>query len=237
MKKLHPPSTTNIPIDTINAAFLAKLLLEKYKSVSGVMRGNVEHIKTWNALLKGEQAALEDLYNQHYIGLLNYGVKFIRDREVAKDCIFQLLLKLWDTRDRLTPLSNVRSYLITCVHNELLLYIKRNNKVAPDIRNAYLDTESSHEEYLVEMQHNQELKDKLMAAFYKLSEREKQLLLLKFFEDRSYDEISTTCGISKRTAYNTIHGALKILKQSLTEELKVTVNSNFILTALRTIVF
>lgn len=202
---------------------------------TGKMRENKTHIETWNKLLKGDSTALEDLYNQHYISLLNYGMKCCGERELTKDCIFQLFLKLWDRREKLPSLVNVRSYLITCVHNELLQHIKKNNMQAGN--SIYTDNESSYEDYLIEVQHNTELKRKLMSAFRKLSEREKELLRLKFFEDLDYDKISDRCRITKRTAYNIIYGALKSLKQSLVEDFKVAANDNFILTALKTIIF
>ncbi|MFT3950122.1 MAG: sigma-70 family RNA polymerase sigma factor [Agriterribacter sp.] len=200
-----------------------------------VMKENKSHISTWNTLLKGDLTALEDLYNQHYISLLNYGMKFTGERELTKDCIFQLFLKLWDSRKKLPALVNVRSYLITCVHNEMLKHIKKTN--VPAGNDIYAGSESSYEDYLIEIQHNNELKIKLKSAFQKLSEREKELLHLKFFEDLGYDEISTRCYITKRTAYNIIYGALKTLRQSLVEEFKVAVNPHFILTALKAIIF
>lgn len=199
------------------------------------MSENKQHIDTWNALLKGDATALENFYNQHYISLLNHGIKFTGNRELTKDCIFQLFLKLWDNREKLPSLLNVRSYLITCVHNDLLQHIKKNNTQKDNDINA--DNESSYEDYLIEVQHNEELQRKLMTAFRKLTEREKELLRLKFFEDMGYDEISVKCCITKRTAYNIIHGALKTLKQSLVKDFKMPVNTHFILTALKTIFF
>ncbi|MNL43391.1 RNA polymerase sigma factor [compost metagenome] len=48
-----------------------------------------------------------------------------------------------------------------------------------------------------------------------LTEREKELIRLKFFDDLDYDEIAVKCGITKRTAYNITHDALKKLRESL----------------------
>ncbi|HRN56947.1 MAG TPA: sigma-70 family RNA polymerase sigma factor, partial [Agriterribacter sp.] len=67
-------------------------------------------------------------------------------------------------------------------------------------------------EYIVELQHNKEMKEKLMNAVAQLTQREKELLKLKFFEDLDYDEIAARCKITKRTAYNIIHQSLKSLR-------------------------
>jgi hypothetical protein len=45
-----------------------------------------------------------------------------------------------------------------------------------------------------------------------LTDREKELLQLKFCGDLDYDEISARCGITKRTAYNIIYASLKTLR-------------------------
>jgi RNA polymerase sigma-70 factor (ECF subfamily) len=78
-----------------------------------------------------------------------------------------------------------------------------------------IEEEISYEEYLIQTQTNVEIKNSLTRVFSGLSKREKQLLQMKFFDDLSYDEIALECNITKRTAYNIIHGALKTLKADL----------------------
>lgn len=204
------------------------------------MPHNDLHIGTWNALLNGEHAALEDLYNQHYIGLLNYGIKLIRQREAVRDSIFQLFLHLWDNRQKLPEVLNVRSYLITCLHRQLLAGLRksRSKRISGAAwEQLYPATEFSYEDHLVQIQQNRELSTTIMIAFNKLSKREKELLRLKFFEDRDYDEIARRCNISKRTAYNIVHAALKTLKHSLSGEAANRKRPGFVYTALRTLLF
>ena len=174
---------------------------------------------TWIRLQTGDQHALLELYNQHYVGLMNYGMKLTGQRELTGGCITQILLRLWDNRTRLPVVENVRSYLLTCLRRELMAEIKtesnrmRNNRLFLQVAPK---EESSYEEYLVQLQHNKELKDRLANALDQLTQREKELMQLKFFEDLDYDEIAARCNITKRTAYNIIHAALKTLKANFT---------------------
>ncbi len=204
------------------------------------MPHNNQHISAWNALLNGEHSSLEELYNQHYIGLLNYGIKLTHQREAVRDCIFQLFLNLWDGHKKLPAVTNVRSYLITCLHRALLTQEKKRRPGpvnATSWEQIYPDKEFSYEEHLVQTQQNQEIKTKLMLAFDKLSAREKELLRLKFFEDWDYDEIARHCNISKRTAYNIVHAALKALREGLAGEFSGKNKSRFVAIALRSILF
>lgn len=192
---------------------------------------------TWIQLQNGHQHALLELYNQHYVGLMNYGIKLTGQRELTSGCITQILLRLWDNRAKLPVVENVRSYLLTCLRRELMAEIKmesnrmRSNKL---FQHTAPQEESSYEEYLVQLQHSKELKDRLTKALDQLTQREKELMELKFFEDLDYDEIAARCNITKRTAYNIIYAALKTLKANfITAPMPGTVTYNPAILALR----
>lgn len=179
------------------------------------MLAKASHSEIWKQLQSGHQQALLALYDRHYIGLLNYGMKLTGNRDLTRDCITQILLRLWDSRQKLPMVENVRSYLLTCLRRELVTELKgattritRNNRM----QSSMSDSELPYEEYLIQSQTNEALREKLEKAFEKLTEREKELLRLRFFEDLDYDEIAAQCSITKRTAYNIIHTAIKTLK-------------------------
>jgi len=179
------------------------------------------HKLTWLEFKSGSAEALHSLYKQHYLGLINYGIKFNGDRRYANDCIVEMLLGLWEKRDRLPEVENVRSYLLTCLRTVMLQRI-RSDKLR-GIKESYAHSladqaESSYEEHITKIQTDLILKDKLTKSLNHLTERQKELLQLKFFDDLDYDEIALRCNISKRTAYNIVYDALKILKDVLKKE-------------------
>ncbi|HEX5027025.1 MAG TPA: sigma-70 family RNA polymerase sigma factor [Agriterribacter sp.] len=179
------------------------------------MPTKTSHIKSWIHLQNGDKNALLEIYNQHYIGLMNYGIKLTGQRDLTKDCITQILLRLWDNRSKLPCIENVRSYLLTSLRRELMAELKmEGNRLSKNsMFGKSLQThEMPYEEYIIQLQHNKELREKLANAIAQLTQREKELLQLKFFEDLDYDEIAAQCQITKRTAYNIIHGSLKSLR-------------------------
>ncbi|MBL7700584.1 MAG: sigma-70 family RNA polymerase sigma factor [Chitinophagaceae bacterium] len=171
---------------------------------------------TWNLLRRGDRQALLALYREHYTGLVNFGIKLTGSRELSKDCFSQVLLRLWDRRASLPEVSNTRSYLLTCMKHEIMkeLQSQKNNTGHQQLETGN-HTEPSYEDYIVGIQANDELRCRLRKMLQKLTEREKELLKLRFFENRSYDEIAEQCDIAKRTAYNIIFGALKTLKKEM----------------------
>lgn len=179
------------------------------------------HMGIWAKLKEGDQNALLELYNIHYLGLMNYGIKLTGNRNLANESITQVLLRLWDNRSRLPEVENVRSYLLTCLRNEMLAELKsESNRLTKNqlLKFTSESCEASYEEYLIAIQSNREMKERLFRAFDKLTAREKELLKMKFFEDLDYDEIASRCRITKRTAYNIIHAAVKTLKAELVQQ-------------------
>lgn len=177
------------------------------------------HKEIWARLQSGRQDALLALYDKYYLALVNYGLRLTGDRSLTNDCITQILLRLWDRRKDLPAVENPQSYLLTCLRHELFAERKAQNFRAVKALNFYQaanESEPSYEEYLIQRQSNKALKEKLAQTLQNLTSREKELLRLKFFENLDYDEISIQCGITKRTAYNIMHAALKTLKAGMT---------------------
>lgn len=196
------------------------------------MPSNENHTEIWLKLKTSDQEALLALYNAHYVGLMNYGCKLTGDRTLTNDCITQVLLRLWDKRDKLPEVQNVRSYLLTCLRHELLAELRSVSIRAAKYKllaDEQSGTEQSWEEYIIGLQTNAAFMEKLARAMHKLTEREKELLQLKFFDDLDYDEIAARCSITKRTAYNIIHAAVRTLKAELLKQDKTLVVNPMIL--------
>ncbi|UYQ95680.1 RNA polymerase sigma factor [Chitinophaga horti] len=181
------------------------------------MNGNLYTQEYWRQLRDGNTDALSALYQLHYVGLINYGVKLTGDRDLANDCFTAVLLELWEKRHQLPEVSNVRAYLITCLHRRMLHEIASGKKRIHSHQQVAegQEREWSHEEYLSAIEGNDEFTEAFARAFRQLTQRQQQLLRMKFFDNLDYDHIAQTCGITKRTAYNIIHDALKQLKHEL----------------------
>jgi RNA polymerase sigma factor (sigma-70 family) len=185
-----------------------------------------DHKATWLKALGGDEEALSEMYRQHYLSLINYGSTLVDDRDLVSDCFVQMLVELWETKKMLPAVENVRSYLMTTLRRAILYKIKttkhRDNKFSESM-SLDIGHQWSYEEHLVKIQSDRNLKSKISNAIGKLTDRQKELVKLKFFENLGYDEIAERSGITKRTAYNIIHDAIKILK----DELYLDHNSSF----------
>ena len=56
-------------------------------------------------------AAFSQLYDLHVRILFNYGLKLTLDKELLKDCIHDIFVKLYVKKDELGTIDNLKSYL------------------------------------------------------------------------------------------------------------------------------
>lgn len=174
----------------------------------------------WLKFKEGDEEAFLELYRMHYLGLINYGIKLTGDREIANECLTNMLMQLWDSRLKLPEVTNVRAYLITCLKRVAFSHFKsvQTRRIKEGKAVDLMEEGLSQADYFEVIQNNSILRSALLKAMEVLTEREKELIKLKFFDDLDYDEIAEKCGITKRTAYNITHDALKKLRDSLKEK-------------------
>jgi RNA polymerase sigma factor (sigma-70 family) len=171
----------------------------------------------WQKLREGDKDALFELYDDMYFHLVRYGLSVHSDSDLVKDCISQLFLKLWDRHKRLNEVENVQSYLFTALQRLMIDHINAENKASASIRSLPLQPEEeiSYEEKIIAREKEEQVRKDLREALKALSPKQIELIRLKFFEDRSYQEIAQLSSQSVKTSYNTIYDAIKILRLKL----------------------
>lgn len=186
------------------------------------MKVNDKPIQLWDGLRSGNQKDLHEMYVLYYHDLLRYGNYLTNDFELSKEYINHLFLSLWNNREKLPEVKNPKAYIITSYKNQIIFRKKKSG----DLRIVYLDnnkninaeTVSSYEETLIELQEYEKLKEKLQKVLSALSERQRQLIIMRFIDEMTYDEIAAQLNISVRTVYNSIHETLKILRASVNKK-------------------
>ena len=73
----------------------------------------------------GNMAAFSQLYDLHINILFNYGLKLTIDKELLKDCIHDIFVKLYTKKDELGTIDNLRSYLFISLKNKLCDELRR----------------------------------------------------------------------------------------------------------------
>lgn len=155
------------------------------------------------------------LYNQQIDQLFAFGSRFTSDREMLKDCIQDVFVKLYTRRDNLGPIDNVNNYLFISLRNRIHDEFRRNGKIADDeINDVNMQAIAEFEEYNQErMEQQQELTSNVEKLFDKLSPRQRQIINLYYIEQRKYDDICRIMGINYQSVRNLMHRSISRLRE------------------------
>lgn len=177
------------------------------------MKNDFENLQLlWLKLKAGDEQALFHLYTTLYNPLFNYGFITYREKENVEDGINQMFLEIWEKREQLKDVSNVKSYLFTYLRRKISAAKFEEAKLVLPVVELY---EKSIADYIDQLQLEDDIKNKIFKAIGRLPVRQKQLIMLRFYENMEYDQISAQTGLATRTVYNSIHQAIKFLREEL----------------------
>ncbi|MGJ1410213.1 RNA polymerase sigma factor [Sphingobacterium thalpophilum] len=175
---------------------------------------DILEIQLWEALRSGEQAALQKLYMSYYKSLLQYGLRYTDDRDTLKDSINNTFLYFWEKHDSISSASHVGNYIFKSYQRQLVKDLSSSSKFETLLENndnaEAVDIEEF--QFIIRQEENTRISI-LKNAILQLPKRQRELILLRYYEGLSYDEISRQTNLTKRAVYNQIHTAINALKK------------------------
>ena len=155
------------------------------------------------------------LYNKHIDQLFAFGSRFTTDRELLKDCIQDVFVKLYTRRENLGPIDNVGNYLFISLRNRIHDEFRRNGKMTgEEVTDANMQAIAEYEEYNQErMEQQQELTDNVEKFFEMLSPRQRQIINLYYVEHRKYEDICRIMCINYQSVRNLMHRSISRLRE------------------------
>lgn len=175
----------------------------------------------WKGMMRGDREMFLALYRKYYHSLLFIGLKEVRDAHLVKDVIQQQFLYLWEKRESVSEARDVRAYLITTFLRKLSAdwrKSERSGNLMVAWSNLAEQQVPSPEEMLILRNERNELYSVLMERVNALPVRQKELIVMRFYEGLSYEEIVQRTGLTYRTVYNKVHEAIKKLRVGLGKE-------------------
>jgi RNA polymerase sigma factor (sigma-70 family) len=185
----------------------------------------------WRAFRAGDREAFARIFERHYRHLYAYGRQFLNDDTLAEDAIQDLFINLWRTRENLTEdVDNIRFYLFRCLRRNIRRLSEREKRIdrqdidqaANDFAHKFASTDFVYE--------NEEplLTQRLKGLIAQLPNRQREALMLRYYENFKTDEIALLMGVSVKTIQNTLFNAMVTLR-SHSDFLKASLVTSLIL--------
>ncbi len=173
----------------------------------------------WIQFRKGEKDALGALFEQYYDDLYAYGMKLTGNEDLVRDSIQDLFIKLWESRNRIKTVIQVKPYLVRAFRN-LTIDQSRLAEKNPVQRVASISELPEilyfeSDDFNTESEFAQDQIAKLLFALNELPPRVREAVYLRYFTGLNYDEMATVMNVTIQSARNLIHQGIKSLKGEL----------------------
>ncbi len=190
---------------------MAKHLFLKDVTASSQFR---EDVLLWDSLRKGNDIAFSTLYKKYVQSLFNYGMHIHPNRDLIKDCIQELFIKFWEKRESLGSIEKVSFYLFRSFKNLLFHKIEISSKKSPltqdlidqmapelPVENFYINSEMVDQRII-----------RLKKAVQLLTDRQREVILLRFFQGFEAKEIAEIMNLSIPGVHNLLSLTIKSLR-------------------------
>lgn len=166
----------------------------------------------WDRFVQGDDKAFALIYKQTVDDLFRYGLIFTINRELIKDCIHDIFVKLYSNRNKLEPVENITAYLSTSLKNALINALKMQRTVSyEEETDERLDDDTPEISYIKEEKENDEqiLCSDLLA---RLNPRQRQVVYYRYIQGMSIAEIGNILDINNQSVSNILQRAISHLK-------------------------
>lgn len=181
-------------------------------------------LEIWENFKSGDKSALSYVYFQYFHSMFQYGIKFKNDPEFIKDCIQDVFFKLIQAGENLSPTDNIKFYLFRALKNVIYKEfekLKKNELV--EFLPLKFDVAFTIEEEISAKENASNKELVLLKALDSLSERQREIIYLRFECAMEYDQICDIMELKNDSARKLLFRAIKSLREIISDQIKLPI--------------
>ena len=155
---------------------------------------------------KDKETLIQDLLVGQYEKYYRMAYSYVHSESDAQDIVQEAAYKAIYHAKKLKDPDFADTWICRIVINEAMNYIKKNKKTYVELEEVEVGREEVYEDV------------DLRAAIDRLSPKDKTIIVLRFFEDMSLEQIAEICDENVNTIKSRLYRTLKKLKIDLQEE-------------------
>lgn len=177
---------------------------------------NLPEKQLWKLFKNGSEDAYAFIYRKYFPVLYNYGRQFCNSEDGVKDCIQDLFVEIWDRKENLADTDSIKFYLFKALKREIIH--KQPQRQAIGIENKVFEKGVFEmvlplENHLIAQQEEKEKVQRVREAVNGLSDKQREVIFLLFYENMSHRQIADILSVETKTIRNLLWKAMVALRK------------------------
>ena len=161
---------------------------------------------------QGDKSAFARLYGLTHAKLLGVALRILRDRAQAEDVLQESYLKIWRHAANYDPaIASPMTWMATIIRHGAIDTVRKRQIEAFGCEDEIAAVASDDPDPVEEIDLAR-LRPKALAAFARLPEDKRRLIMLAYLRDRSRQELATRLGVPANTVKTHLRRALLELR-------------------------
>ncbi|MBU2903908.1 sigma-70 family RNA polymerase sigma factor [Arenibacter algicola] len=168
-------------------------------------------------LKNGKTKAYTHLVELHYEKLCIYARNLARDDYKSEDIVQNVIVRMWQQRDKLNSNISIKNYLFKSVYNEFIDQYRKDIAITTLEKKYIIGLDSVYEEQ--DGDETERLMSQVMMIIEQLPAKCKETFLLNKIEGLTYIEIAEFQNVSVNTVEKQIGKAIRIVREKLKDKI------------------
>lgn len=169
------------------------------------------NIENFKKLKKGDKDSFDLLYEEYYLSLYRTALLILGNKEEAEDVLQDTFLSIYKNINNLKEFNKLKPWIFSILKNSCYTRYKNRKREFPDefvLEKADSKLISSGEDEFV-------LNNEVESALLKLNHKEREVLVLFYYDDFSIEEIAKILKTFQGTVKSRLFRARKNLKKEI----------------------
>lgn len=169
-------------------------------------------------IISGSKSSLDVLVNRYYEIIYSYSMRQVNDYHLACDLTQEVFVKMMMNINKYrVGTDSFKYWLLKIALNHIRDYFRseKNRKSTVFDNMEYLSNNDINNDNMINMLEIHEKSKEVKKAIYSLKEQEKEIVILKYYNDMTIKEISGITGNNESTIKSRLYRALEKLRRHL----------------------
>ncbi|MBV8926937.1 MAG: sigma-70 family RNA polymerase sigma factor [Bradyrhizobium sp.] len=164
-------------------------------------------------IAQGDRLAMQVLYGRHHVRVFRFGLRLVRDEQIAEDLIGEVFLDVWRQAGKFEGRSAVSTWILAITRYKALSALRRRKdaELEEEAANAIEDTSDDPEVAVTK----KDTGDALRRCLTALSAEHREIIDLVYYHEKSVEEVAEIVGIPENTVKTRLFYARKKLAELL----------------------